>query len=117
MEKNGQNIRKIILKNLKRVVIKIGSSVISDYVKDPVGLARGLSDLAIRRIATQIKMIVESGRQVVIVSSGAVMAGRSRLNMQRQNLTVPEKQACAAIGQSFLMRTYERHFEKAGLGN
>lgn len=113
MKKNEREIRKEILKNLKRVVIKIGSSVISDSSKE--GLARGLSHAAIRRIVEQIKRIVESGRQVVLVSSGAIMAGRSRLNLQRENLTVPEKQACAAIGQSSLMRAYEKHFEKAGL--
>lgn len=47
----------------------------------------------------------------MIVSSGAVMAGRERLNLNRVKLDIPEKQASAAIGQSFLMRTYEHYFE------
>ena len=49
---------------------------------------------------------------MVIVSSGAVMAGRERLGFSRADLSIPEKQACAAIGQSFLMHTYEKAFEK-----
>ena len=43
------------------------------------------------------------------------MAGRERLNLKRPNLDIPEKQACAAIGQSSLIRSYERSFEKQGL--
>jgi len=115
MKPDNQHLRQEILKRLKRVVVKVGGSVIADRGKKSAGLARGFSDAAVRRIATQTQRIVETGREVVLVSSGAVMAGRSRLNLQRQNLTIPEKQACAAVGQSFLMRTYERHFEKLGL--
>ncbi|MFQ5671875.1 MAG: glutamate 5-kinase [Nitrospinales bacterium] len=115
MKPDNQHLRQEILKHLKRVVIKIGGSVIADCEKESAGLARGFSDATVRRIAAQVQRIVETGREVVLVSSGAVMAGRSRLSLQRQTLTIPEKQACAAVGQSFLMRTYERHFEKLGL--
>jgi len=51
----------------------------------------------------------------VLVSSGAVMAGRNRLNFRERYLSIPEKQACAAIGQSFLMSVYEKRFDKVGL--
>ena len=51
----------------------------------------------------------------MLVSSGAIMAGRERLEFARAELTIPEKQACAAIGQSFLMHTYEKAFEKKKL--
>ena len=105
-------IRQEILKDIKRVVIKIGSSVISNRDKGRSSLECGLSKDWVRHYARQIKQIQELGYDVVIVSSGAVMAGRERLGFSRADLSIPEKQACAAIGQSFLMHTYEKAFEK-----
>jgi glutamate 5-kinase len=69
----------------------------------------------VRHYARKIKVIRDKGYDVVLVSSGAIMAGRERLEFGRADLTIPEKQACAAIGQSFLMHTYEKAFEKKGL--
>ncbi len=108
-------VRKDILKNIKRVVIKIGSSVISNRDKGCSPLECGLSREWVRHYARKIKAIRDKGFDVVLVSSGAIMAGRERLKLGRADLTVPEKQACAAIGQSFLMHTYEKAFEKKGL--
>ena len=108
-------IRKDIFKKLKRVVIKVGSGVISDHESGKAALERGLSQKRIRSYAKRIKALVDSGYEVVLVTSGAVMAGRARLNLTRRQLDIPEKQACAAIGQSFLMRSYEQYFEKQGL--
>ena len=108
-------IRQDILKNIKRVVIKIGSSVISNKDKGQSSLERGLSKDWIRHYARQIKLIQDKGYDVVLVSSGAVMAGRERLGFSRADLSIPEKQACAAIGQSFLMHTYEKAFEKKNM--
>ena len=105
-------IRQDILKNIKRVVIKIGSSVISNKDKGRSSLECGLSKDWVRHYARQIKLIQDKGYDVVLVSSGAIMAGRERLGLSRADLSVPEKQACAAIGQSFLMHTYEKAFEK-----
>ncbi len=105
-------IRQDILKNIKRVVIKIGSSVISNKDKGRSSLECGLSKDWVRHYARQIKLIQDKGYDVVLVSSGAIMAGRERLGMSRADLSIPEKQACAAIGQSFLMHTYEKAFEK-----
>ncbi|PIQ96277.1 MAG: glutamate 5-kinase [Nitrospinae bacterium CG11_big_fil_rev_8_21_14_0_20_56_8] len=111
----GIETRKKILGKLKRVVIKIGSSVIAHKEPGKSVLVGGLNPRMVAYYARMIKTIVESGRQVVLVSSGAIMAGRKRLGLDRGNLTIPEKQACAAIGQSFLMHTYEKQFEKQGL--
>lgn len=111
----GEDIRKQIIQNLRRVVIKIGSSVISHDDKEKSILVRGLNPETVKKLAARIKEIVDSGLEVVLVSSGAIMAGRERLNFNRSHLTIPEKQACAAIGQSFLMRTYEKQFEKYSL--
>ena len=105
-------IRQDILKNIKRVVIKIGSSVISNKDKGRSSLECGLSKDWVRHYARQIKLIQDKGCDVVLVSSGAIMAGRERLGLSRADLSIPEKQACAAIGQSFLMHTYEKAFEK-----
>jgi glutamate 5-kinase len=105
-------IRQDILKNIKRVVIKIGSSVISNRHKGRSSLECGLSKDWVRHYARQIKLIQDKGYDVVLVSSGAIMAGRERLGLSRADLSIPEKQACAAIGQSFLMHTYEKAFEK-----
>jgi len=108
-------IRKEILKDIKRVVIKIGSSVISNKDKGESSLECGLSKDWVRHYARQIKHIQDLDCDVVIVSSGAVMAGRERLGFSRADLSIPEKQACAAIGQSFLMHTYEKAFEKKNI--
>lgn len=115
----NETTRKELLKNLKRIVIKIGSSVISASVPDGArsggALVRGLSEDMIRHYAVMVGKLVASGYEVILVSSGAVMAGRKRLNLNQSHLSIPEKQACAAIGQSFLMHTYEEQFEKEGL--
>jgi glutamate 5-kinase len=111
----SRELRKNILKSAKRVVIKVGSGVISDHESGKPPLERGLSLKRIRSYAKRIKAIVDAGYEVILVSSGAIMAGRERLNLQRPNLDIPEKQACAAIGQSSLIRSYERSFEKQGL--
>ena len=108
-------VRADILKNIKRVVIKIGSSVISNRDKGRSPLECGLSRDWVRHYARKIKVIRDKGYDVVLVSSGAIMAGRERLEFGRADLTIPEKQACAAIGQSFLMHTYEKAFEKKEL--
>ena len=111
----NMTVREDILKNIKRVVIKIGSSVISNRDKGRSQLECGLSREWVRHYARKIKVIRDKGYDVVLVSSGAIMAGRERLEFGRADLTIPEKQACAAIGQSFLMHTYEKAFEKKGL--
>ena len=111
----SRELRKNILKKAKRVVIKVGSGVISDHESGKAPLERGLCQKRIRSYAKRIKAIVDAGYEVILVSSGAIMAGRERLNLKRPNLDIPEKQACAAIGQSSLIRSYERSFEKQGL--
>ncbi len=110
----SDNIRKEILKKLKRVVVKVGSGVIAS---DPGAstLDRGLNKGRIKSLAGRIKKIVGQGYEVVLVSSGAIMAGRQRLKLIQTYLSIPDKQACAAVGQSFLMHTYEKAFEARGL--
>lgn len=111
----NENIRKELLKNLKRVALKIGSSVITHRGEEKPALVRGLSEEMVRHFAQKARGLADQGYELVLVSSGAIMAGRKRLNLDRAQLSVPEKQACAAIGQSFLMHTYEKQFEAVGL--
>ena len=101
-------MRKELLKAVKRVVIKIGSRVLTD--------AGGALDLAvIGRICCDIAALHARRLQVVVVSSGAIAAGRSELGLTEKPRTIPQKQAAAAIGQSLLMRAYETALEPHGL--
>ena len=110
-----KDVRKEILKGLKRVVIKVGSSIITKREKRNNEWANELNANNVRLLARTIRQIVDRNCEVVLVSSGAIMAGRERLDLHRADLSIPEKQACAAIGQSYLMHTYEKKFEKQGI--
>jgi len=110
-----KDVRKEILKGLKRVVIKVGSSIITKREKRNNEWANELNANNVRLLARTIRQFVDRNCEVVLVSSGAIMAGRERLDLHRADLSIPEKQACAAIGQSYLMHTYEKKFEKEGI--
>lgn len=95
------------LTQAKRIVVKLGSALVAgENGADSVWLAAFASDLARLRAR---------GQQVLVVSSGAVALGRRRLKMGRRALTLPEKQACAAAGQSALMRAWEEALEPHGI--
>ena len=110
-----KDVRKEILKGLKRIVIKVGSSIITKREKRNNEWANELNANNVRLLARTIRQFVDRNCEVVLVSSGAIMAGRERLDLHRTDLSIPEKQACAAIGQSYLMHTYEKKFEKEGI--
>ena len=101
-------MRRELLKSVKRVVIKIGSRVLTDD-------DGGLDQAVIGRICGEIALLREQGRQVVVVSSGAIAAGRSELGLTEKPKTIPQKQAAAAIGQTRLMRAYEEALAPHGL--
>ncbi len=91
------------LATAKRIVVKLGSALVAgENGPDSAWLAAFATDLARLRAR---------GQQVLVVSSGAVALGRRRLKMGRRALTLPEKQACAAAGQSALMRAWEEALE------
>ena len=93
-------MRKKLLKTVKRVVIKIGSRVLTD--------SDGSLDMAvIGRICDEIAFVRQQGIEVVVVSSGAIAAGRSALGLIDKPKTIPQKQAAAAVGQTRLMHAYE----------
>jgi len=93
-----------ILQHLKRVVIKIGSGVIST--------AEGLNGQMIAQLADDICDLCEFGIEVVLVTSGAVAAGRHSLGIEGRPKTIPQKQAAAAIGQPRIMRAYKEVFQR-----
>src|SRR3954463_13635436 len=95
------------LGDAKRIVVKVGSALLVDAE----GRANRPWLEAFTADAARVRM---SGRQVVVVSSGAVALGRRRLGLTRRALTLPEKQAAAAAGQSLLMRAWEEAFEPHG---
>lgn len=97
------------LKNAGRIVVKFGTGVLTDSRKQP--------DLAqMKQLAGQVAAIRAQGKQVVIVTSGAVGAGMGALGYEKRPADVSELQACAAVGQSRLMTTYEKLFGDAGFG-
>jgi glutamate 5-kinase len=93
----------------RRIVVKVGSALVIDGETgeaDRTWLAAFAADVARMRAR---------GQQVLVVSSGAVALGRRRLGLTRKALTLPEKQAAAAAGQSRLMRAWEEAFEPHGV--
>ncbi len=97
--------RSQLIDNAKLIVIKIGSGVLSG-----VG---GLNVRALRRLGRQIAGIRESGRQVVVVSSGAVASGLKPLGLSRMPKTIVDKQAAAAVGQQVLMNAWVDVFRRS----
>jgi glutamate 5-kinase len=96
--------RKHFLKHAQRVVVKVGTSIVTAENGD---LAAERVDPIVRSISE----LMRAGRQVVLVSSGAVGLGRGWLGLHRSRLEdLVTKQACAAVGQSLLMEAYKRLF-------
>lgn len=100
--------RKSIISAVKRVIIKIGSSVLTDKKGN-------LSENMFNVLAEEISGIKARGIEVVIVSSGAIASGMKKLNLSVKPSEISMKQAIAACGQSTLIRNYERAFSSFGL--
>src|SRR5512134_3169428 len=96
-------------RRIRRIIVKLGSGTVTDA-------SLGLRTPTIRSIAAQVAEIRKSrGIDVVVVTSGAVAAGRKKLGIVDRPRTVALKQAAAAVGQTTLMRAYERALEARGL--
>ncbi len=96
------------LKHIKRMVLKVGSSLLADA-------KHGVNTAMVQRLAKDIKRLHDQGIQVCLVSSGAVALGRVQLGWLDKKLNVHEKQAAAAIGQPLLMHAYQKAFSELGL--
>jgi glutamate 5-kinase len=101
-------MRRELLKNVTRIVLKLGTGVLTDSRKQPD--LEQLEQL-VRQIAEQRK----AGKELVLVTSGAVGAGMGALGYEKRPVEIAELQACAAVGQSRLMATYEKLFGAFGL--
>lgn len=99
---------KTILTQCKRIVVKVGSSLVTNQ-------GEGLDIPAIRNWAQQIATLRESGHKVVLVSSGAIAEGMQRLGWKQRPSAVHELQAAAAVGQMGLIQVYESCFSAHGL--
>jgi glutamate 5-kinase len=99
-------MRKNLLFHVKRVVVKVGSGVLST--------AEGLNEAMIVSLARDIDVLLRRGYEVILVSSGAVAAGKRDLGIVGRPTSIPLKQAAAAIGQSRLMRAYKEAFRADG---
>ncbi|HQT31535.1 MAG TPA: glutamate 5-kinase [Thiobacillus sp.] len=97
-----------IVKQARRIVVKVGSSLVTAD-------GRGLDHAALARWAEQIAALAAQGKEVVLVSSGAIAEGIARLGWSKRPKAVNELQAAAAVGQMGLVQAYESIFRTHGL--
>jgi len=105
-EKNFPS-RSELLEQAKRIIIKIGSSTISSR-------ETGLDHSRIEHLASQISDIKKKGKEIILVSSGAIASGMKILGKKDSLKSIPLKQAAAAAGQSRLIWSYEKSFSFFG---
>lgn len=100
--------RRDIIKSVKRIVIKIGTSTLTHET--------GLLNISkIEKLVRQIADLKNRGIEVIIVSSGAIGAGMGKLKLDSRPKTIPEKQAAAAVGQGILIHMYQKIFSEYGI--
>src|SRR3954451_3481706 len=101
-------MRHELLKKAARIVVKLGTGVLTDSRKQP--------DLAqMEQLVGQIADQGREGKEIVLVTSGAVGSGMGALGYKKRPGQLAELQACAAVGQSRLMATYDKLFARHGL--
>ena len=93
------------IQSAKRIIIKVGSSLVTNDGK-------GLDTAAIQKWAEQIVQLRSLGKEVVLVSSGAIAEGMQRLGFDKRPTGIHELQACAAVGQMGLAQIYETSFRQ-----
>jgi glutamate 5-kinase len=96
--------RHTLVARTRRVVVKVGSNVLTQD--------NGLNVGAIESISNQLCQLIDDGREVILVSSGAMASGMRKLGLQRRPDAVPERQAVSAVGQAGLMEAYEHAFSR-----
>lgn len=101
-----EKLRKTYMQGKKRIVIKIGSSSLTHHQTGELNLMK------IEKLVRVICDLKGEGREVVLVSSGAIAAGRQALGGKKRPETVSEKQAYAAVGQARLMMVYQKLFSE-----
>jgi glutamate 5-kinase len=99
-----------ILQDARRIVVKVGSSLVTNE-------GRGLDEQAIGEWCRQLSTLVREGRELIMVSSGAIAEGMKRLGWQQRPKALNELQAAAAVGQMGLAQMYETQLRHNGLGS
>jgi glutamate 5-kinase len=100
-------VRQEVIATAHTVVVKVGTNVLTN--------ADGTLDPSrVQVLADQLHRLRQSGRKVALVSSGAIGAGVGRLGLGKRPVDLRQLQACAAVGQSFLMRAYEEALARHG---
>jgi glutamate 5-kinase len=99
-----------ILQDARRIVVKVGSSLVTNE-------GRGLDEQAIGEWCRQLSTLVRVGRELIMVSSGAIAEGMKRLGWQQRPKALNELQAAAAVGQMGLAQMYETQLRHNGLGS
>ena len=100
-----KNIRKDSLGKVRRIVIKVGSSILAS-------VERGLHHEVFSHLAKEISELKRQGYEIILVSSGAIAAGMEKLGYKGRPQSITQKQATAAVGQSRLMNIYEDYFSR-----
>ena len=101
-------MRSELLKDISRLVVKLGTGVLTDSRKQP-------DPAQLEQLVAQVADQRKAGREVVLVTSGAVGAGMGTLSYEKRPAGLAELQACAAVGQPLLMAIYGDLFAKHGL--
>ena len=104
---SGQVNRADLLGQVRRVVVKVGSAVLTSS-------QGGLDEQRIQEMCEGLSRALGKGYELVLVSSGAIAAGTRKIGLRRKPKSIPEKQAAAAVGQARLMWMYERCFGRTG---
>lgn len=98
---------RVFMKECRKIVVKVGTSTLS-YPNGRLNFQR------IESLATAISFLQQSGKQVILVSSGAIAAGSGRMGIRQKPTELAEKQALAALGQTGLMKIYQKFFDVRG---
>jgi len=99
-----------VVKTARRIVVKVGSSLVTNE-------GRGLDEAAIGQWCQQLAALVQQGRELIMVSSGAVAEGMKRLGWSTRPKEINELQAAAAVGQMGLVQMYETKLRECGVGS
>ncbi|MFN4351510.1 MAG: glutamate 5-kinase [Hylemonella sp.] len=99
-----------VMRAARRIVVKVGSSLVTNE-------GRGLDEAAIEEWSRQISVLIREGREVIMVSSGAIAEGMKRLGWTTRPKEIHELQAAAAVGQMGLAQMYETRLRAHGLGS
>jgi glutamate 5-kinase len=106
----SQPFTSTVLRDARRIVVKVGSSLVTNE-------GRGLDEAAIGEWCRQMALMAKDGREVIMVSSGAIAEGMKRLGWVTRPLEIHALQAAAAVGQMGLAQMYETKLRENGLGS